>query len=109
MEDFRKSSKKLEKIGQGFCGTVWSEDGGALVVKRADGGPGRSLPNESYIHTHVLSALTEYSAEQTHLKDEQSQDDENKYEEKRCEKPPSDQSQYPPPRCFFGADFCPMA
>lgn len=84
MENLLKSSKKLEKIGQGFCGTVWSEDSGALVIKRADGGPGRSLPNEDHVHIQVLSAVTRYRAEMKHPKDVEGRDDEKKSEEKKC-------------------------
>lgn len=58
MEDFLESTASLIKVGQGFCGTVWAEDtGGTLVIKRADGGPGRSLPNEHHIHTRILAAV----------------------------------------------------
>ncbi|KAM3562179.1 hypothetical protein MY1884_001993 [Beauveria asiatica] len=61
MEAFLNSTGKLTKIGQGFCGTVWADAAaGMLVVKRADGGPGRSLPGEQYIHTRILDTVKQH-------------------------------------------------
>jgi hypothetical protein len=57
----------LQKIGQGFCGTVWSDTsedadfqtaGSARVLKREDGGPGRSLTNELHMHQRIQTAAT---------------------------------------------------
>lgn len=63
LEAFLDSSETLAKVGQGFCGTVWAgaslPDTTALVIKRADGGPGRSLPNEQYIHSRILHAIND--------------------------------------------------
>ncbi|KAJ6786233.1 hypothetical protein PWT90_04905 [Aphanocladium album] len=63
---FLNSDAKLVEIGQGFCGTVWAEEATAaepaLVVKRADGGPGRSLQNELRMHTPILDAIRRYCA-----------------------------------------------
>ena len=57
----------LQKIGQGFCGTVWAschdadtQDSG-LIIKREDGSPGRSLAHEHYMHRHVLTALQKHT------------------------------------------------
>lgn len=62
----KHGSSQLEKIGQGFCGTVWAApctscvdsdavpQHGHMVMKRADGGPGRSLPNEFRIHKLLM-------------------------------------------------------
>lgn len=80
MEQFLHSQSNLLKIGQGFCGTVWAEDTDAdattasLVIKRADGGPGRSLPAEQYIHTHILKAVEslKYGLNNTKIQHEQS-------------------------------------
>ncbi|OAQ99661.1 hypothetical protein LLEC1_05894 [Akanthomyces lecanii] len=83
MEDFLRSSERLEKIGQGFCGTVWSEEGGALVVKRADGGPGRSLLNENHIYTYILSAVANYRAGTIHCENIEASKDEGNQEEQR--------------------------
>lgn len=55
----------LQKIGQGFCGTVWADisqnrniqESRYLVLKREDGGPGRSLLNEYQIHEQLLKTL----------------------------------------------------
>ncbi|KAF7559676.1 hypothetical protein G7046_g4485 [Stylonectria norvegica] len=54
----------LERIGMGFCGSVWSnciqsEDAIQMVMKREDGGPGRSLQNEYQMLRRVLHALEE--------------------------------------------------
>ena len=54
---------KLVKIGAGFCGTVWADDRNAdnvqsiVALKRADGGPGRSISHEYRMHNHILTAL----------------------------------------------------
>ncbi|KAJ6783097.1 hypothetical protein PWT90_05919 [Aphanocladium album] len=61
MDQFLSSPVALSKIGQGFCGTVWAEDASeSVVLKRADGGPGRSLPNEQFIHTLILRSIERY-------------------------------------------------
>ncbi|KFH44615.1 hypothetical protein ACRE_046110 [Hapsidospora chrysogenum ATCC 11550] len=44
----------FERIGQGFCGTVWATTrGGSTCIKREDGGPGRSLNNEYQVQTLI--------------------------------------------------------
>lgn len=54
---------KLVKIGAGFCGTVWADDRNAdnvqstVALKRADGGPGRSISHEYQMHNRILIAL----------------------------------------------------
>lgn len=66
----RKSSTCLERIGMGFCGSVWAEHVPELVpdeaetnaastiaMKRGDGGPGRSLTNEYQVHKRILQKL----------------------------------------------------
>lgn len=62
------AASSLEKIGQGFCGTVWAAPCVSCVddfpqhehtvIKRADGGPGRSLPNEFRIHQLIMQTPT---------------------------------------------------
>lgn len=59
-----ESHAPLQKIGQGFCGTVWADPcpdvdtcSTAVVLKREDGGPGRSLLQEYNVHRHLLSTL----------------------------------------------------
>ena len=53
----------LQKIGQGFCGTVWASlcrsvyDEPRVVIKREDGGPGRSILLEYLIHLHLLAMV----------------------------------------------------
>ncbi|MCJ1335658.1 hypothetical protein MMC09_000931 [Bachmanniomyces sp. S44760] len=53
---------KFRRIGQGFCGTVWSAPTGsenaARAMKREDGGPGRSLHNDYIMHQRVLASLS---------------------------------------------------
>lgn len=66
MDAFLNSSVSLIKVGQGFCGTVWAESTDVdeataalpLVIKRADGGPGRSLSHEQFMHSHILGATS---------------------------------------------------
>ncbi|KAL7902403.1 zinc finger domain-containing protein [Trichoderma sp. SZMC 28014] len=56
---------KLERIGQGFCGSVWGQleedsrpsSDRQLVMEREDGGPGRSIAKEYRIHVHVFECL----------------------------------------------------
>lgn len=61
LEKLIRNNQPLHKIGQGFCGTVWAADtqdaGLQIAVKRADGGPGRSISHEYAIHQHILSCL----------------------------------------------------
>lgn len=67
MDGFLNSGIALTKVGQGFCGTVWAEATEAdtttssLVIKRADGGPERSLANEQHIHKKILSAAHQHN------------------------------------------------
>ena len=57
------SQTPLQKIGQGFCGTVWAsareggKAGSQIALKREDGGPGRSLLHEHQIHEQLLDEL----------------------------------------------------
>lgn len=46
-------------IGSGFCGSVWAtaEEQSSYVLKREDGGPGRSLANDRDMHKRILSSL----------------------------------------------------
>ncbi|KAJ4305006.1 hypothetical protein N0V90_000535 [Kalmusia sp. IMI 367209] len=43
-------------IGRGHCGSVWALDDshGTFVIKREDGGPGRSVLNDQIMHRRVL-------------------------------------------------------
>ncbi|KAL3418821.1 hypothetical protein PVAG01_09042 [Phlyctema vagabunda] len=46
------------RIGQGFCGTVWSSEmENARAIKREDGGPGRSLRNDYIMHQKIRAAM----------------------------------------------------
>ncbi|KAM4062221.1 zinc finger domain-containing protein [Hirsutella rhossiliensis] len=52
----------LRRIGMGHCGSVWARPDATLrsddvVLKREDGSPGRSLPNEHVVHLHLVKAL----------------------------------------------------
>ncbi|KAH7248008.1 zinc finger protein-domain-containing protein [Fusarium solani] len=56
------SSEQLERIGMGFCGSVWADvnslaNEAASCMKREDGGPGRSITNEYHIHRLVNDAV----------------------------------------------------
>lgn len=57
-----QQTQLLRRIGQGFCGTVWSDPIVSIgehqyAIKREDGGPGRSLRNDFDTHTCILMAL----------------------------------------------------
>lgn len=63
----------LRRIGAGFRGSVWADPGSQdpivsacsttsgrpQVIKREDGGPGRSVQNEHAMHQRLLQALRE--------------------------------------------------
>ncbi|MCJ1411790.1 hypothetical protein MMC19_005882 [Ptychographa xylographoides] len=54
-------NEKFRRIGQGFCGTVWTTSTGSAdtyAIKREDGGPGRSLFNDYNMHKIILENLT---------------------------------------------------
>ncbi|KAI1304361.1 zinc finger protein-domain-containing protein [Xylaria venustula] len=47
----------LRRIGAGCCGSVWANSGaGSVAIKREDGGPVRSLRNDSEIHQQLIAA-----------------------------------------------------
>ncbi|KAI1266884.1 zinc finger protein-domain-containing protein [Xylariaceae sp. FL1019] len=56
--DICQQSVPLCRIGAGFCGSVWAEEigRGAIAIKREDGGPGRSLKNDSDVHQQLIDA-----------------------------------------------------
>ncbi|KAL8733189.1 MAG: hypothetical protein Q9181_003672 [Wetmoreana brouardii] len=54
-------ARNFQRIGQGFCGTVWAPLRGFesdRAIKREDGGPGRSLYNDFIMHRKVLESLS---------------------------------------------------
>ncbi|TQN69911.1 hypothetical protein CSHISOI_05435 [Colletotrichum shisoi] len=53
------STDQLRKIGAGHCGSVWSSTSpeSSLVIKREDGGEGRSITHEYNMHRDVLQSL----------------------------------------------------
>ena len=55
-------------IGRGFCGTVWAVENNR-ALKREDGGPGRSVGNDYYMHCRLLNAVSFSSS--VHTKPEQ--------------------------------------
>lgn len=65
MKDIRinsleSSERPLRRIGAGHCGSVWANpdlSSTDVVIKREDGGPGRSLANDFNIHTEILTSL----------------------------------------------------
>lgn len=61
-----QSPTPLERIGYGSCGSVWADTSrypdidqceSALVLKRADGLPDRSIESEANTHKHILSCI----------------------------------------------------
>ena len=54
----------FRQIGKGFCGSVWAADkpGPAIAMKREDGGPGRSVAQDSAMHQRIEHALSEAQA-----------------------------------------------
>ncbi|KAI0160397.1 zinc finger protein-domain-containing protein [Xylariaceae sp. FL1272] len=55
--DLCHRTNPLSRIGAGFCGSVWSDPSNrAVAIKREDGGPGRSLRNDSNIHQQLIAA-----------------------------------------------------
>lgn len=57
-------SAAYRRIGAGFCGSVWGvsrDDCSSVVIKREDGGPGRSLYNDFRIHEILIAAHNECS------------------------------------------------
>jgi hypothetical protein len=65
-----KTSSPLHRIGAGNCGSVWANDNdadsqpAALVIKRQDGGIGRSLRHEDSMHRHIISTIETYRTHQ---------------------------------------------
>ncbi|KAK1998400.1 hypothetical protein LX36DRAFT_634413 [Colletotrichum falcatum] len=53
------STDQLQKIGAGHCGSVWAaaSPSSSLVIKREDGGEGRSVTHEYNVHRHVAQCL----------------------------------------------------
>jgi hypothetical protein len=62
-----QSTNPLDRIGYGSCGSVWADSSlypdidqciiSAIVLKRADGLPDRSIENEAKMHKHILSNI----------------------------------------------------
>lgn len=63
-----QSTRPLDRIGYGSCGRVWADSSrfpdidqcttsSAVVLKRADGLPDRSIENEAKMHKHILSNI----------------------------------------------------
>ncbi|RDW70850.1 zinc finger protein [Aspergillus mulundensis] len=51
------TSSKFRRIGAGFCGTVWTAAEGGSAYKREDGGPDRSLRNDSNMHQRLSDCM----------------------------------------------------
>ena len=57
------SNEKYHCIGKGFCGSIWTlEDSqdDVRVIKREDGGPGRSVTNDYNKHCEVFESAIRY-------------------------------------------------
>ncbi|KAG8533633.1 uncharacterized protein KY384_001374 [Bacidia gigantensis] len=50
-------TQELNKIGKGFCGTVWCAPAETLTIKREDSGSEKSDYNDFIIHHNILPAL----------------------------------------------------
>jgi hypothetical protein len=49
-----QSSGQYRCIGKGFCGSIWTPGGSqSTVIKREDGGPGRSVTNDYNMHLQL--------------------------------------------------------
>lgn len=48
------------EIGHGHCGSVWTNEyeDGTLVIKREDGGTGRSIQKDAEMHQRIQTSLT---------------------------------------------------
>ncbi|KAK2806675.1 hypothetical protein FQN51_006643 [Onygenales sp. PD_10] len=61
-----KTEPHFRRIGQGFCGSVWSPNSKAddpcfmKAFKREDGGPGRSLAKDFEMHGRVVEAREQF-------------------------------------------------
>ncbi|EMR65028.1 hypothetical protein UCREL1_8006 [Eutypa lata UCREL1] len=57
------SKSPYRRIGAGFCGSIWAAESeeygshGPVVIKREEGGTGRSLYNDFETHQHLLDTL----------------------------------------------------
>ncbi|CZT20440.1 uncharacterized protein RCC_06300 [Ramularia collo-cygni] len=53
------NSTPFRQIGKGFCGSVWASDrdGPSIAIKREDGGPERSVANDSAMHMKIECSL----------------------------------------------------
>ncbi|RAH59512.1 hypothetical protein BO85DRAFT_393056 [Aspergillus piperis CBS 112811] len=51
-----QTEPKYRCIGAGFCGTVWAQGNGP-AIKRENGGPERSLPNDYVMHQRALDSI----------------------------------------------------
>ncbi|RAH43097.1 uncharacterized protein BO95DRAFT_475451 [Aspergillus brunneoviolaceus CBS 621.78] len=51
------SNEYYQRIGAGFCGTVWARSLEGPAIKREDGGPSRSLANDFAMHKRAYEAF----------------------------------------------------
>jgi hypothetical protein len=56
-----QSSAQYRCIGKGFCGSIWTPEGSqSTVIKREDGGPGRSVTNDYKMHLQLLQSALQH-------------------------------------------------
>ncbi|RAH64702.1 zinc finger protein [Aspergillus aculeatinus CBS 121060] len=55
------SNEYYQRIGAGFCGTVWARSLEGPAIKREDGGPSRSLANDFAMHKRAYEAFLSLS------------------------------------------------
>lgn len=49
-----QNSECYGERGKGFCGSIWARDSDKAVIKREDGGPGRSVEQDHQMHLRIL-------------------------------------------------------
>lgn len=55
------------EIGKGFCGSVWTAPNSQVALKRADGGPERSLLKDWNMHNKIEHSLREHMDVACHI------------------------------------------
>ncbi|OJJ97554.1 hypothetical protein ASPACDRAFT_1858322 [Aspergillus aculeatus ATCC 16872] len=55
------SNEYYQRIGAGFCGTVWARSLEGHAIKREDRGPSRSLANDFTMHSRAYEAFIDFS------------------------------------------------
>ncbi|PYH83239.1 hypothetical protein BO82DRAFT_332101 [Aspergillus uvarum CBS 121591] len=67
------SEDDYQRIGAGFCGTVWARSPTGPAVKREDGGPSRSLANDFTMHNRAYAAFLSFSYAKRNMRNSSTQ------------------------------------